>query len=519
MSYTVVIGLEVHVQLQTRSKLFCGCANLFNPDNPNVQTCPVCLGLPGSLPVLNREAFRLAVKTGIALDCDIATFTKWDRKQYFYPDLPKAYQISQFDLPFSADGFLDIAGEEITREEKDDDDQKEKTAARRIRIIRAHLEEDAGKNLHDESGRGGESRVDLNRCGTPLVEIVSHPDLRSAVEARQYLEELRLLLRYIDVSDCNMQEGSLRCDANVNLHLENDAGETVATPIVEVKNLNSFRGVEAAIDYEVARQYQQWQETGQLIGDVPKQTRGWNADRGTTFAQRGKEEAADYRYFPDPDLTPITIDADWLQTVREELCELPAVRRERFQTDYGLSKYDASVLIEHGSDTADYFEETVRGSGDGSSSNGGSRNGKLAANWVTQDLLRELNDRQMAIAEFPVTSELLAELLRQIAEKKVTIQSARKIFAQLLSEADQHAILSVDRIGEIIVEEKLEIVSDTGALETVIAAVLAKNEAMAADVRGGKLAAVGPLIGQVMRDLKGADPKTVREILLQKIQG
>ena len=250
----------------------------------------MCLGLPGALPVMNRHAFELSVQTAMALNCEIPSFTKWDRKQYYYPDLPKAYQISQYDLPFSENGWLDVVVDEKTGETS------------RVRLIRAHLEEDAGKNIHDESKRGGDSKVDLNRTGTPLLEIVSEPDIRSAVEARRYLEELRLLLTYIGVSDCNMQEGSLRCDANVNLHIDGENGETIKTPIVEVKNMNSFRNVELAVAFEEKRQLKEWKETGQTINDVAKQTRGWNADSGKTFAQRGKEEAADYRYFPDPDL-------------------------------------------------------------------------------------------------------------------------------------------------------------------------------------------------------------------------
>ena len=298
MKYTTIVGLEVHVQLLTQTKIFCGCLNRFNPTQPNVQTCPVCLGLPGSLPVMNRHAFELALKTGMALNCRIPPFTKWDRKQYYYPDLPKGYQISQYDLPFSSDGWLEISS---TR-----------TPEKRIGIIRAHLEEDAGKNLHDESGRGGDSQVDLNRAGTPLLEIVSQAR-PAAPEPRlnAYLDELKLLLTYLEVSDCNMQEGSLRCDANVNLHVASDDGRTVATPIVEIKNLNSFRGVEPAIEYEAKRQFDEWQRTGHKLGDVAKETRGWDAERGVTFGQRGKEEAADYRYFPDPDLVPVTVSQDW----------------------------------------------------------------------------------------------------------------------------------------------------------------------------------------------------------------
>ena len=319
--YRIVVGLEVHVQLLTQTKLFSGCINRFNPDAPNTQTDPVTLGLPGSLPVMNRKAFELSVKTAMALNCEIARFTKWDRKQYFYPDLPKGYQISQYDLPFSQRGYLDVVS----------DLQED---LKRVRINRVHLEEDAGKNMHDESGRGGDSLVDLNRAGTPLLEIVSEPDMNSALEARNYLSELRLLLTYLGVSDCNMQEGSLRCDANVNLHIPQPDGTHIATPIVEIKNMNSIRGVEAAITYEAKRQYKEWQKTGEKFGEVAKQTRGWDADKGTTFAQRGKEEAADYRYFPEPDLVPLRV-SDWCERI--VLPELPDARHNRFMEEYGCS--------------------------------------------------------------------------------------------------------------------------------------------------------------------------------------
>src|SRR6266481_1758495 len=348
MTVTAIIGLEVHVQLLTQSKIFCGCSTAFNPTHPNVQTCPVCLGLPGSLPVMNRQAFELAVKTAIALNCDIAPFTKWDRKQYYYPDLPKGYQISQYDLPFSDDGWLEI------------DIPGESAVNRKIGIIRAHLEEDAGKNLHDESGRGTDSQVDLNRAGTPLLEIVSQPDLRSPAEAKRYLEELKLLLTYLNVSDCNMQEGSLRCDANVNLHILQEDGHKIATPIVEVKNLNSFRNVELALEYEVKRQYEEWQKTGRKLGDVAKETRGWDATRSVTFAQRGKEEASDYRYFPDPDLVPVTVSEKFLDSIRATLGEFPADRRRRLIAESGLSAYDARVIVDKGAAFADYFEEVAK---------------------------------------------------------------------------------------------------------------------------------------------------------------
>ena len=288
-----IIGLEVHVQLATHTKLFCGCINQFG-GAPNTQTCPVCTGTPGTLPVMNRQAFHLALLTAVALNCEIPQFTKWDRKQYYYPDLPKGYQISQYDLPMSQNGYLEISDSKCAFEPK------------QIRITRAHLEEDAGKSMHDEVAGKADSRIDLNRTGTPLLEIVSEPDMRSPAEAKAYLTELKLLLTYLGVSDCNMQEGSLRVDANINLHIDSPDGK-IATPIVEVKNMNSFRAVERAIDYEIDRQYDVWEETGKTIQEEAKTTRGWDDQKEQTFLQREKEESADYRYFPDPDLLPVRL--------------------------------------------------------------------------------------------------------------------------------------------------------------------------------------------------------------------
>src|SRR3954468_18886303 len=333
-SYTTIIGLEVHVQLSTASKLFCGCSTMFGAE-PNTQTCPVCIGMPGTLPVMNREAFQLSLKTAIALDCSIPSFTKWDRKQYYYPDLPKNYQISQFDLPMSHEGRLEIS------------DPKGGFETKTIRIRRAHLEEDAGKMLHDEKTGKGDTLVDLNRTGTPLLEIVTEPDLRSSAEAKVFLNELRLLLTYLLVSDCNMQEGSLRVDANVNLHIDRPEGN-VATPIVEIKNMNSFRAVERALDYEAERQSCEWQETGRKLGDAPKQTRGWDDAAGVTRGQRSKEESSDYRYFPDPDLAPVRVQASEVDTVRNAQSELPSGLRSRLESEFALSAYDADVLVNQG---------------------------------------------------------------------------------------------------------------------------------------------------------------------------
>ena len=492
--YQTIIGLEVHVQLRTRSKLFCGCSPRFNPDEPNTQTCPVCLGLPGALPVMNRSAFDLALKTAVALNCTIAEFTKWDRKQYYYPDLPKAYQISQFDLPFSSNGWLDISADE------------EGAEPRRIRITRAHLEEDAGKNVHDETGRGGDSRVDLNRTGTPLLEIVSEPDLRTASESRQYLEQLRTLLRFIDVSDCNMQEGSLRCDANVNLHVDDGNGETIATPIVELKNMNSFRNVELAIGYEIKRQIKQWEKTHQTIDDAPKCTRGWDAERGATFGQREKEDSSDYRYFPDPDLIPVVVTAREVDEVRNSLPENPADRCQRFQSELGLSEYDANVIIDQGPQFTDWYERVVRVCGDA----------KTAANWATQDILRDLNVSGVSINEFGITGEILGELLTLVVSDRITTKSAREIYGLLKIRSESGESISVPDVKSLAAER--EVVSDSGALSEAVAAAIEAMPGAAADVRSGKQAAVGPLIGIVMKQISGADPKTVRGLLLDSLQ-
>jgi aspartyl-tRNA(Asn)/glutamyl-tRNA(Gln) amidotransferase subunit B len=485
MSYRIVIGLEVHVQLLTRTKLFCGCSTQFGLP-PNSATCPVCIGMPGALPVMNRHAFDLALKAALALNCQIAPFTKWDRKNYYYPDLPKNYQISQYDLPFSHDGWLEI-----------------ETAAgpKRIGIIRAHLEEDAGKMLHDEHGGGRESCVDLNRTGTPLLEIVSKPELSSPEEARAYLDEIRLLLREIEVSDCEMQEGSLRCDANINLHIDRPDGSLAATPIVEVKNLNSIAAVERAMKYEAERQFEEFQATGHKLGDVPKATAGWDDVRRQTRLQRRKEEASDYRYFPDPDLVPVTVAVATLDAIRAGLGELPAAQRQRLQTQHGLSPYDAGVITRQGRQFVAYFEELSQRSGDA----------KEASNWATNQVLSTLNDRQWTIKEFPLSAATLAELLQERKQTGLNAQRAREVFARML-ETGSSAAQAIGELG-------FKVVADESQLLEIVRRAIAANAKAVADFKKGKTKAADAIKGAVMRETKGmAKTEVVQRLLLQELE-
>ena len=485
-AYETVIGLEVHVQLRTASKLFCGCANRFGAE-PNTLTCPVCLGLPGSLPVMNREAFRLAVKAALALDCTIAGFTKWDRKNYFYPDLPKGYQISQFDLPFSEHGRLEAV------------DPKGSFPPREVRIRRVHLEEDAGKSMHDEAAGTADSRIDLNRTGTPLLEIVSEPDLRSAAEARCWLGELRLLLVYLGVSDCNMQEGSLRVDANVNLHIPREGG-VAKTPIVEIKNMNSFRSVERALAYEAGRQFEQWQATGEELGSAPKQTRGWDDAAGITRGQRHKEESSDYRYFPEPDLVPVTVSTAEIDAIRGAMGESPRALRSRLEECWAISAYDADVLVGQGRELVDYFERLATLVGEG----------KLASNWMQQDVLRTLNERAIGIDEFPVAPEGLAEVIGRVKQGEFDTSRGREIFAAMIT--------SGRTAEEVVAEMGIAAVGDD-ELITLCRELVEANPKIVADVQGGKEQAAGGLIGQAKRKNPNVNPAKVRETCLEIIRG
>ena len=480
-----IIGLEVHVQLKTKTKLFCSCSTLFGAP-PNTQVCPVCLGLPGALPVMNEEAIELAIRAGLALDCSIPPMTKWDRKQYFYPDLPKGYQISQFDLPICADGFLEIS------------DDKDPDQIRRIGIIRAHLEEDAGKSMHDEAAGQSDTRIDLNRCGTPLLEIVSQPDLRSSAEAKAYLTELKLRMTHLDVSDCEMQEGSLRVDANVNLHIDVD-GKKIATPIVEVKNMNSFRAVERAIDYEIDRQYDDWEETGKTIDDESKTTRGWDDVAGKTFLQREKEESADYRYFPDPDLLPIRIPAEKVQSIRAALGEMPAELRSRLQSQYGVKAYDADVIVKQGRPFIDYFEKVASLSGDG----------KRSSSWIQQDVLRTMNERQVGVADFPISADTLGELLSRVSKGAIDNTRARDVFNHLL----ENSVSVEDAVQALGIEAV-----DSSEIDALCRELLEANPSVVDDYRNGKKQAIGSLIGQAKKKNANANPQQVRETLLRLIE-
>jgi aspartyl-tRNA(Asn)/glutamyl-tRNA(Gln) amidotransferase subunit B len=432
---------------------------------------------------MNRKAFELALKTAVALHAEIAPFTKWDRKNYYYPDLPKNYQISQYDLPFSRGGYVEIPV------------RKDGGGGGRCRLTRIHLEEDTGKLTH---GAAEFSEVDLNRAGIPLMEIVTEPDIRSPADARGCLEELRLTLRYLEVSDCEMQEGSLRCDANVNLHLTQD-GRTIATPIVEIKNLNSFRAVEKALVYEVERQYKKWREDGKTIKDAPKTTRGWSDVEEVTKPQREKETAADYRYFPEPDLVPVVVDAAWLGRIHGSIGELPAARRRRFETEYGLSAYDANVLVEQGQDVADYYDAVAKATGEF----------KLASNWIQQDVLRTIKEKKLAVADFPVRPAALADLINRVQRKELNTNQGREILGRMIDTGDPADVII--KLGGY------EMVSDRTAIAEAVAAAIAANPQALDELKKGKKkpeAVKGFLRGQVMKQTGGkANPAVVGELL------
>jgi aspartyl-tRNA(Asn)/glutamyl-tRNA(Gln) amidotransferase subunit B len=473
MEYEAVIGLEVHVQLNCKSKLFCGCSTNFHaPANTNV--CPVCLGMPGAMPVMNRAMVDKSVAVGLALDCKISRWSKMDRKNYFYPDQSKNYQISQYDLPVNHGGHLDI---EVNGESK------------RVGITRAHIEEDTARNTHALGG--GQSGVDFNRCGVPLLEIVTDPDIHSADEAHAYLTELKQILQYLDVSDCNMEEGALRAEPNISVRPK---GSTTLGTKTEVKNLGSFSGAHKAIQYEIARQIQVLNEGGKIV----QETRGWDEERGVTFSQRAKESAHDYRYFPEPDLVPIVVDEAWEQRIRESLPELPAVRRHRMVNVYGLSAYDAGVLTTSRA-MADYYEAVAKAA-----------DPKKAANWIMGDLQALIVEEKGAIEAVKVTAESLASMIKLIEDGIISGKIAKEVLVEMYRTGEAPAA--------IIEEKGLIQISDSSALEAAVAEVLAQNPAQVEEFRSGKERVMGFLVGQIMKATQGkANPKMVNDILRKQL--
>lgn len=483
VDYKVLVGLEIHVQLYTQTKMFCGCELAFG-EEPNSRVCPVCLGMPGSLPVMNKQAVEFSILAGLALNCQIPPFTKWDRKGYYYPDLPKNYQISQYDLPLAVNGYIEIPLKD--------------GAFKKIRIRRAHLEEDAGKNLHTA---GNFSQVDLNRAGTPLLEIVTEPDMSSAAEVRTLAEELQRIVRYLGVSEADMQKGHMRFEPNINLVI-NRAGQQFKTPIVEVKNLNSFRALENSIDYEISRQLDRFLETGETMEMGNKSTRGWDDAKEATVLQREKEEAHDYRYFPDPDLVPVRVNEQWLNEIKTRLCELPSTKRLRYIKEYGLSDYDAGVVTNDRS-VADFFEETVKAGGEP----------KRVCNLLTQVGLKLANARGCAIAELGPKAADIAQLAQMAQTGEISATAANTILEEMAN---------TDKAPRELAE-KLNLIqkNDAGELEAIVDEVLKGNPQAVADFKeGGKKSgkARSFMLGQVMQKTKGtANPKVVSEILGKKL--
>jgi aspartyl-tRNA(Asn)/glutamyl-tRNA(Gln) amidotransferase subunit B len=471
--YEPVIGLEVHVQLLTNSKIFCACSTRFG-DAPNSNTCPVCLGLPGTLPVLNKRVVEMATLASLALNCTVHEHSRFARKNYFYPDLPKGYQISQYELPLATGGWLEIEHE---------------GAKKRIGITRLHLEEDAAKNLHEGFAESAQKAyIDYNRCGTPLCEIVSEPDMRAPEEAYAYLTALRQVLLYTGVSDCNMEEGSLRCDANVSVR---PRGAKEFGTKVEVKNLNSFKFLQKALEYEIERHIGVIESGGRIM----QETRLWNQNAGHTVGMRSKEKAHDYRYFPEPDLLPVHVSPAWREEIRRHLPELPDAKRARFVSAYGITAYDAEVLTATRA-LADYFEAVVKA---GAAA-------KTAANWIQTELLRRLNDSGKEIDASPVSPAALTELLKLVESGQITGAIGKKVFATMFETGR--------RAGEIVAAEGLAQISDTSAIETAAREVIAKNPDNVAKYKAGNEGVFKFFVGQVMRATKGqANPQAVNDIL------
>ncbi|SFL69332.1 aspartyl/glutamyl-tRNA(Asn/Gln) amidotransferase subunit B [Paenibacillus sp. 1_12] len=473
--YETVIGLEVHVELHTKSKIFCGCSTAFGAP-PNTHTCPVCLGYPGVLPVLNKQAVEYAMKAAMALNCEIATDSKFDRKNYFYPDSPKAYQISQYDKPIGEHGWIDI---EVNGQTK------------RIGVTRVHLEEDAGKLTHVDGGYT--TLADFNRVGTPLIEIVSEPDLRSPEEARAYLEKLKAIMQYCDVSDVKMEEGSLRCDANVSIRPYDQAEFGTRA---ELKNMNSFRGVQKGLEYEEWRQAEVLNSGDKVI----QETRRWDDAQGKTIMMRSKEEAHDYRYFPDPDLVRLYIDDAWKARIRATIPELPDARQARYVTEYSLPSYDAQVITSS-IKLADFFEESLKYTKDA----------KAVSNWIMGDLLGYLNANNQELEQLPITGQGLGEMILLLEKGTISSKIAKTVFKAMLETGKAPA--------QIVEEQGLVQISDEGAIKAAVEQAIANNPQSVADFKAGKDKAVGFLVGQVMKETKGkANPGLVNKLIVECLQ-
>ena len=474
--YEVVIGLEVHAELSTKTKIYCNCTTQFGAD-PNTHCCPICTGMPGTLPVLNEKVVEYAIKMGLATNCEIAKFSKQDRKNYFYPDLPKAYQVSQYDLPLCEHGYIDIVSDIENK--------------KRIGITRIHIEEDAGKLIHDAFT--GDTLVDMNRCAVPLIEIVSEPDIRSAKEAVNYMQTLKSILEYLEICDCKMQEGSLRCDVNLSVRKK---GSTEFGTRTETKNLNSFKAIERAIEFETNRQIEEIENGGTII----QETRRFDDAKGIGYAMRSKEDAHDYRYFPEPDLAPIVMSEESIQNLRDNLPEMPHIKKDRYIKDYELSEYDADQLTAS-KYTANFFEKATAFC----------NNPKAVANWIMSDFAKMLNESEIEIQESKVTEENLASLIKLIDSGKISSAIAKKVFSEMFNTGED--------ANKIVEQKGLIQISDEGAIKEIVSKVIEANPKSVSDYHAGKDKALGFLVGQIMKETKGkANPQIVNQLLIELLK-